>query len=288
MAEQVLNGIILGTIYALLGSGLTIIYGTMRVLNFAHGEFYMLGGYAFLTLTMMLGINPFVALPLAGLVVFLMSGIVASLIIRPLLAKPGWEFSTIAATLGLSIAMQNIALKIWGEKFQPVTYFVDGMIEIAGLRLPYQRVLIALVAFAAVTATALLLRYSRFGRSVRATAQDAEAARVMGIPTGLISVLSFALGSSLAAIAATVLSPIYAVNPWMGVPLSLKAFAVVVMGGLGSFSGSIVAGLVLGIVEALGVQLTSSEWREAISFAVLIAVILVRPWGLFGVKRMVK
>ncbi|MDD3445221.1 MAG: branched-chain amino acid ABC transporter permease [Zavarzinia sp.] len=288
MAEQLLNGLILGSIYALMGSGLTLVYGTMRVLNFAHGEFYMLGGYAFLLLTTGLGLHPALAVILAALCVFAFAAGVGFGVIRPLLDKPGWEFSTIAATMGLSIVLQNLALGVWGETFRSVPYFTNAMLEIGDIRMPYQRLLIAIVAAAAIGGTALLLRHTRFGSAIRATAQDPEAARIMGVRTGLVNTLSFALGAALAAVAAAMLSPLYAVNPWMGVTLSLKAFAVVVMGGLGSFTGCIAAGMILGVVEAVGVGLTSSEWREVISFGILIAVIWWRPWGLFGVGRAVR
>lgn len=288
MTEQLINGLILGTIYALVGSGLTLVYGTMRVLNFAHGEFYMLGGYAFLLLSTLLGMGPLLAIPFSAAIVFAVAAVAAIVIVNPLLEKPGWDFSTIAATLGLSIALQNIALELWGEKFKSVPYFVEGLIEIGDIRLPYQRLLIAAVAVAAIAGTAAILKFTSLGWAMRATSQDAEAAKVLGIRTGYVNMVTFALGSALAAIAAAMLSPIYAVSPWMGVPFALKAFAVVVLGGLGSFPGSIVAGLILGLVEAIGVSLTSSEWREVISFSVLIAVIWIRPWGVFGTRRSIQ
>jgi branched-chain amino acid transport system permease protein len=288
LIEQIVNGVILGAIYALMGAGLTLIYGTMRVLNFAYGEFYMLGGYAFLLLTSAAGMPWPLALVLAAVLVFAFAAVTAAGVVQPLLARPGWDFSTIAATLGISIALQNAALAIWGERFQSVPYMVDGTLEVAGLHIPYQRLLIVAAATVLIAGSAAILSFTRFGRAVRATAQDREAARVLGVPADRTSILAFAFGSALAALAGMILAPIYAVSPWMGVPLALKAFAVVVLGGLGSFRGAVVAGLLLGIVEAVGVALTSSEWREAIAFAVLIAVIWVRPWGLYGVERSVR
>ncbi|MEP9351905.1 branched-chain amino acid ABC transporter permease [Xanthobacter sp. KR7-225] len=288
LIEQIVNGVILGAIYALMGAGLTLIYGTMRVLNFAYGEFYMLGGYAFLLLTSGAETPWPLALVLAAILVFAFAAVTAAGVVQPLLARPGWDFSTIAATLGISIAMQNAALAIWGERFQSVPYMVDGTLEVAGLYIPYQRLLIVAAAAVLIAGTAAILSFTRFGRAVRATAQDREAARVLGVPADRTSILAFAFGSALAALAGMILAPIYAVSPWMGVPLALKAFAVVVLGGLGSFRGAVVAGLLLGIVEAVGVALTSSEWREAIAFAVLIAVIWVRPWGLYGMERLVR
>lgn len=283
--EQLINGIILGSMYALMGSGLALIYGTMRILNFAHGEFYMLGGYFTFFLITSYALPPLVAVPLAVLAVFVVSGVVQRMTLHSLMKQEGWVFSTIAATLGLSIFLQNLALHLWGERFQSVGYFVEGTVTLGGLRLPLMRVLILAVALATIAFMALLLKYSRFGKAVRATAQDAEAAAVVGVPAPVIHTLTFATGSALGAIAAAMLSPLFAVNPWMGLPLILKAFVVVILGGLGSFPGAIVAGFLLGIVEAVGITLTSSEWRDVISFSLLILVIWVRPWGLFGTRE---
>lgn len=282
--EQIVNGLIIGATYALLGSGLALIYGTMRILNFAHGEFYMLGGFFVYFLISDYGLNPFMAAPIAIAGVFAFSAIVERVIISPLLKKEGWEFSTIATTLGISIVLQNLALAFWGEKFLSVPYYMEGMLTIGDFRLPYQRILVFVVAVLTIAFMGVVLKRTRFGKGVRATAQDAEAAAVVGVPASFINTMTFAIGSALAAVAAAVLAPIFAVNPWMGVPLILKGFVVVILGGLGSFPGAILAGFLLGVVEAVGVSITSSEWREVISFALLIIVIWVRPWGLLGVK----
>jgi branched-chain amino acid transport system permease protein len=281
--EQLINGLVLGSMYALMGSGLALIYGTMRVLNFAHGEFYMLGGFFVFFLFAQQGIPPPVSIPLALVGVVVCAMLMQRAVLTYLLKREGWVFSTIAATLGFSIVLQNLALKLWGERFQSVPYFVDGLLQIGDLRMPYQRLLILGSAIASIAAMAAVLKYSRFGRAVRATAQDAEAAAVVGVPAQRIYTLTFGLGAALAGFAACMLVPLFAVNPWMGVPLILKAFVVVILGGLGSFPGAIVGGFVLGVVEAVGIQITSSEWRDVISFSLLIVVIWFRPWGLFGV-----
>ena len=283
--EQVVNGIILGSMYAIMGAGLALIYGTMRILNFAHGEFYMLGGFFVFFLFAQQGIHPVPALVIAVVGVALIAAVVQRFTINVLLKREGWAFSTIAATLGVSIFLQNLALALWGERFQSVPYFVEGLLQVGQFRLPWQRVLVFAVAVAVMAAMALVLRYTRFGWAVRATAQDAEAAAVVGVPAARIHTITFALGAGLAAIAAALLAPVFAVNPWMGLPLIIKAFVVVVQGGLGSFPGAIVGGFLLGIVEAVGITLTSSEWRDVIAFGMMIAFLWIRPWGLFGVKE---
>jgi branched-chain amino acid transport system permease protein len=282
--EQIINGLIIGSTYALIGSGLSLIYGTMRVLNLAHGEFYMLGGYFVYFLTVKYGVPPWLAIPLAVFAVFVLGAVIQRLTIRRLLDKEGWVFSTIALTLGLSIFLQNAALLLFGEKFQSVPYYLGGIVTIGSIRLPMQRILIFVVSISTIAAMTFLLKKTRLGWAIRATSQDRDAAAVVGIPAQRIYLLTFGIAAALGAVAAAMLAPIYAVNPWSGLPILLKGFVVVILGGLGSFPGAIVGGLLLGVVEAIGVQLTSSEWRDVIAFSLMIAVIWWRPWGLFGHK----
>jgi branched-chain amino acid transport system permease protein len=280
--EQMINGLILGSMYALVASGVAMIYGTMRVLNFAHGEFYMLGGFFVFFLVVRYSIPPFVAIPLALVAVFLISVLVQRLTVHYLLKQEGAAFSTIAVTLGFSVLFQNTALHLRGEKFQSVPYYLNGMVTFGDIRLPLQRILIFGVAVVTMILMGLILKYTRFGMAVRATSQDADAAAVVGVPAHRIHTITFGLAAALGAIAAAMLAPLFAVNPWMGMPLLLKAFVVVILGGLGSFIGAIVAGLALGVVEAIAVTLTSSEWRDVVSFSLLILFIWLRPGGIFG------
>src|SRR5690606_14760991 len=165
-----------------------------------------------------------------------------------------------------------------------VPYYVSGIVEIAGIRMPTQRLLIFAVAVLTVAAMTFVLKKTRLGWAIRATSQDRDAAAVVGIPAERIYLITFGIAGALGAIAAAMLAPISAINPWSGLPILLKGFVVVILGGLGSFPGAIAGGLILGVVEAIGVQLTSSEWRDVIAFALMIAVIWWRPWGLFGKK----
>ena len=282
LLEQLLNGITVGAAYALIGGGLALIYGTMRLFNFAHGEFYMVGGYAFYFLAGATGLPAFPAIVLATALAFAAAALIERFAVRPLMAQEGWTFSTIAATLGLSIVLQQLAQKAFGERPKSVPYLVEGALALGPIALPYQRVLILVVSVLVMAATGATLRYTRLGRAIRAVAQDPEAAAVLGIPTPAVQTLVFATGSGLAAIAATLLAPIYGITPWMGAPLMIKAFVVVVLGGLGSFSGAILGGFALGIVEAVGITLTASEWRDVIAFGAMLLVVWFRPEGLFG------
>lgn len=282
--EQILNGLITGSMYALIGSGIALVYGTMRVLNLAHGEFYMLGGYFTFFLTVQVGITPLIAIPMAVAIAFLLGMLIEKLVVEYLILRDNWAFTTIAATLGLSIILQNAALMLFGEQFNTVPYYVEGVLAVGDIRLPWQRVLIFVVALTTIAGMTWLLKYTRLGWSIRATSQDRDAAQVVGIPVRRVYMICFGLAAALGALAAAMLAPINGINPWSGMPVLLKGFVVVVLGGLGSFPGAIIGGLILGVVEAVGVQLTSSEWRDVISFTLMIGVIWWRPWGLFGKK----
>jgi branched-chain amino acid transport system permease protein len=285
IAEQLINGLVLGSMYAIVASGLTLIWGTMKMLNFAHGELYMLGGYVLYFTLMVFGMHPFWAVFLAMLVVFFVGVLIERLLLHPLLDKPGWDVSPLVVTLGISIFLQNFALKVWGERFKNVPYFIEGTMETAGFRIAYQRILILVVAATVMFGFWMYVKKSRFGIALRATAQDREAATILGINSHRIYMLTFGISSALAALAATMLAPLFLINPWMGIPPQLKAFIVVVLGGLGSFGGAILGGFLLGTIESLAIVFLSSEWKDVVSFLVLILILIIRPSGFFGTKE---
>lgn len=285
IAEQMMNGLVLGSMYALMASGLTLIWGTMKMLNFAHSEMYMLGGYVLYFAFMVFGISPFWAILLAMLLVFTIGVLLERSLMHPLLDKPGWDVSPIVATVGVSIFLSNFALKVWGERFKNVPYFIEGTLDLAGFRIAYQRILILAVATAVMVGFWIYVKRSRFGMALRATAQDRDAATLLGINFHRIYMLTFGISSALAALAATMLAPLLSVNPWMGHSLLLKAFIVVVLGGLGSFGGAILGGVLLGSIESLTVVFLSSEWKDVVAFLVLILFLVFKPSGFFGTKE---
>jgi branched-chain amino acid transport system permease protein len=285
LIEQILNGVILGSMYALIACGLTLIWGTMRMLNFAHGELYMAGGYFFFVVSSVTGMPLVVAAIIAIALTFLLGLILERAVIHSLLKRENWEFSTIVVTLGLSVILQNGALLIWRERIRQVPYFLEGVIDIDGVRLSNQRLLILATAIITVGLMWWLLKKSRFGLALRATAMDRDAATLYGVNVHRIYSLTFGMAAALAALAAVFLSSINSISPWMGAPVMLKGFAVVVLGGLGSFPGAIVGALLIGVIETIGVLLWSSQWREVISFSILIGILWLRPWGLFGQKE---
>ncbi|WP_299819715.1 branched-chain amino acid ABC transporter permease [uncultured Jannaschia sp.] len=280
--EMVINGLISGSIYALVGSGIALVYGTTRVLNFAHGELLMIAGYLVLFFAVTLGWNVILASVVTLALVGGIGAAIQRVTIAPLLAREDWAFRVIAATIGLSILLQSGAQIVWGEQFRTLPYFFDGVVSLGGLRMPVQRLSILVIALALMGLCALVLYRTGLGRIVRATAQDAEAALAVGIPAGLVHTSVFAISAVLAGAGAILLSPILTVNPWMGVSFLLKGFAVVILGGLGSFGGAVAAGFLLGLIEAASVTVLPTEWRDVVAFTFLIAVIWVRPNGLFA------
>jgi branched-chain amino acid transport system permease protein len=271
--------------YALFASGLTLIWGTMKMLNFVHGEFFMLAGYLVYFCYGVLSIKPALATLIAVVSVFLLGIIVERLVVHHLLSRPAWQFTTIIATLGTSIFLQNMALHIWGPDFQNVPYFVDGIQELFGIPIANQRLLIFGVSCVSMIALWFVLKHTRLGLALRATVQDPDAAQMYGVNIFSIYTLTFGLSAALAALAAAMLVPITAVNPFMGLSPLLKGFVVVILGGLGSFGGAIVGGALLGIIESLGILYAATEWSDVIAFTFLILVIWIRPWGLFGVEE---
>lgn len=285
LVQQMINGIIIGSMYALMASGLALIWGTMNMMNLAHGEFYMLGGYFMFFLNVSAGIHPIVAGVLSLAVLFVAAVIVERLVIRFLIDRPGWDFNHLIATFGVSIFLQNFALSLWGERFKNIPYYFQENVSLFGISLSGHRLTILIVATVVIAMLWAFLKFSRLGMALRATSQERDAATINGINTRVIFMMTFGISAILAGVASFMLAPIYSVNPWMGHALLLKSLTVVVLGGLGSLVGAIVGGVALGVFEAFGTLLLSSEWQNVIAFTVLILVLWIRPSGLFGAKE---
>lgn len=279
--QHLLNGLMIGGIYALMGIGLTLIFGIMNVVNFSHGEFYMLGAFAVLTMFTFMGMPYILALLLAAVLIFLFGGVVERLILRPLRHQP--VDVPMLATIGLSIFMANMALIIWDPTPKDIGLpFPLIAIQVGIISLTPIRVFVFFAALSLIIGSHLFLKHSRLGTSIRATFQDREAAALMGINTSLVNWFTFSWGASLAALAGGLLGPIFQVFPTMGAIVSAKSFAVVIAGGLGNFPGAILAGLLLGVAESLGAGYISSGYRDAIAFILIIVVLVFRPTGILG------
>ncbi len=281
LLQHLVNGLVLGGIYALLGIGLTLIFGLMNVVNFAHGEFYTLGAYATFAALALGGVPFLVALGAA-----IAGGVLAGALTERVLLRPlrGESIDTVMLVMiGLWIAMQNGELLAWGGVAKsiphpfPTAPLVLGPLSVAPLRLFVLGAALALIAGAH-----LLIQRTRLGRAMRATFQDPDTAALMGVRIHHVRTATFALGSGLAAAAGALLGPIFLVYPSMGDLASLKAFSVVILGGLGNIWGATLGGVILGVAEELGAGYVSSGYRDAVGFVIIILVLLFRPSGLFA------
>ena len=280
--QQLVNGLSTGSIYALVAVGLTLIFGVLELINFGHGEFFMLGAIGLFILKVELGI-PY--LPTIVIVVALMA-VVGWLTRRWLDLQPNKPFETmILLTLGVSIILQNGALAIWGPTFLTIpTTFTAAKRVIAGVHISDQRLLLFLASIIVFGLLELFVRRTKPGKAMRAVAQNNYAASIVGINIGFIASLTFVMGVGLAGFAGSLVAPIISAHPRMGVGVLMKSFAVIVMGGRGNVHGAIIAALILGVVESLSTQYISLAFKDVFAFAALIIVLVVKPEGLFGRK----
>ena len=279
--QYLINGLIIGGAYALIGLGLTLVLGIMNVVNFAHGEMYMLGAYFLFTFFTKMGVNFYLAMLLAIVAVMLLGFAYERSILKPLRTR---SIETVMlAMIGFSLLIQNIAMLIWTPVPEAIkSPFPLTAYTLAGLYFLPQRIMVIAVAVLLVILTHLLLKKTKIGKAMRATFQDLEAAALMGIKIDRIYSFTFVLGVGLAAAAGTLLGPIFTVHPYIGNLANAKAFVIVIIGGLGSFPGAITAGLLLGVFESLGAGYISSGYQDAIGFILLILILIYRPTGLYG------
>jgi branched-chain amino acid transport system permease protein len=279
LVVQILIGVSTGLILALVASGLTLIFGIMDVVNFAHGDLFMLGayiGWMFLTLTG----NFWLGLVAAALIVFVFGVIMQMAALRPLIGRD--PLTTILATFGISLVLQTAALWYWGPTFRKVNEAFIGHIAIFHLQFPLHRLVVALLSLACIGGLWLFMQRGRFGLWIRATTQDRQMALAMGISVPLVYTVVFGIGSAMAAISGYMYAPILGVDPSMGVNIILRAFIIVVVGGMGNLWGSVMAAIFIGVLEAIAVLWVSPALAVIFSFAMLIITLLFRPTGLFA------
>ena len=278
------NGVVMGTTYALAALGVTLIVGIMGVINFAHGEFYVLAGYFSALFAQAVGLDPYSSMFIAVVLVFLVGLVVERVLIRP---TYGAELYSLIITFILYIILQNVYLVVFGPYPNKPPNWVNGASELFGLFYYGNQRLASFVAAAAVIAAFMVVLHKTWlGRVIRSVAMDREMAAMLGVNTTRVNMLSFGLGCVLAACAGVILTPVFPVTPTVGVGISLTAFVVMILGGLGSFGGCIAGGLLLGIVENLGVAYLSSGYKNLFGFVILILVLFFRPTGLFGQKQL--
>lgn len=280
IAQQFINGLSAGLAYALIALGLTLVFGVLHVINFSHGEFYMLGGLTTIIFVNTLGLPYLLCLILVPLVLALVGLAVNSVAIAPLIKRKDGESDVVLSTYAVSLLIMDILLATRGPAPESIIG-MEGAFDLGGVVVSYQRVFILAISVVLIVLLNLSIRRTRFGKQMRAMAQNRFAADVVGIDTRSVAAKTFLLGAGLAGAAGVLLVPIVQYTPGMGQNAIIKAFVVVVMGGMGSVPGAVAAGVLLGVVEAMLTLYLSEGYTSALIYALLLVTLLIRPQGIW-------
>ena len=279
LAQSILNGLAAGWIYILVALGLTLVFGIMNIVQFAHGEIYMLGAYCSYFLIKLYGFSFWEALPLSALLVGLLGIVLERFFFRPFRGR--FEPSIIVA-VGLMLLLQTIAVVGFGTDTKSMGGIIPGVLKVSGVTLSWDRLLAILIGIILVAGLLFLIKKTKTGQAMVAISQDPYAASLQGIDVNRISAFAMVIGCALAAIAGSLMGSIFSTSPFMGTSAITKGIAVIILGGLGSVPGAVVGGFILGLVDGLVPPLLSSTMAGIVGFGVIILVLLLRPRGLFG------
>jgi branched-chain amino acid transport system permease protein len=282
LEQIIVNGVVLAANYALIALGLTLIFGIMNFLNFAHGQMYMLGGFAVYYVYGIFGMNYFVALLACALILFVIGVLFETLFFRRVLRIATREENSMLLAVGTALLLENIALFAFGEKQRGVPPVVTGVYQIFGAYLPASRLLVLVLSALMVAALLLFVQYTKPGRAMRAVAQDKEVTLLMGVDVNRISALGFGIGAAFAGLAGGLLITISAINSGIGTAISIKAFIMIMIGGAGVVAGAILGGVVLGFAEAIGYALIPGSITYLLIFIAMIVFLILRPQGIMG------
>lgn len=289
LMPSIVNGISMGAIYGLIAMGLTLIFGTMRVTNFAHGAFMMIAMMIAYTLWGLTGINPYLLIILVGPLMFLFGYATQMILIRPVLAAESDKndpISVLLLTAGLSIVLENLALMIFGADYRMAqTSFSNVTFTFGNVTLSAARFYGLIITLAISVGLWIFLQKTETGRQLRATGQDRNTAALMGINSERIFAIAFGIGTALLAVAGLVLLPFYYVSPSVGNVFQTRAFIVVVLGGLGSVPGALVGGIIIGLIETIAAQFITASITSVIIYLVFLVILFVKPSGLFGTEK---
>jgi branched-chain amino acid transport system permease protein len=288
LVQNLAFGVLVGSLYGLAAVGLSLVFGVTKILNVAHGELLMFGGYASFWAVTLLGIDPFLSIIPAVIFLAVIGYILYKLIFSRLvkLDESVKIQNTLLVGFGLSLILQNIALRLWSADTRGITTFYSGYaVTSFGIRFPVVRVASLVIALVTLLALELFLRRTYTGKALRATVENWEAATLMGIDIQKVYMLAFVMGASLAAIAGTLVSVGYSIDPMMGLNWTLTSLIVMVLGGLGSIIGTFVGGIVLGVTQSATGFFLSQSYREVVGLVLFLLVLVFRPQGLFGAKE---
>lgn len=285
LAQVLLQGLVRGSMYALMASGLALIFGIMGVKNFSHGELFMLGGYVMFFFTVYLGLPFPIGIVAAPIALFLFGMAYERGLIEPLRKRAGrdWLLDAFVLTIGVMLLLQNLALIILGTRRRGVTDLIEGSLAIGeSILVSYERLMIVGVAAVVGIGLYLFVRYSQTGKAMRATSQDPEAAQALGIDIARIYRLAFGIGAALAGLAGALLISIFPANPTVGFHPIIKSIAAVILGGLGNVQGAVAAALLLGVIEGYTGFFMTGGWQNVMVAVLVIVILIVKPSGLFS------
>ncbi len=284
IVETLLWGLANGCIYILLATGLNIIFGVMKLVNFAHGQLLMIGAFIAFAFTTALGLNAYVAILVSMGLVALIGIALERFTFRKVLGTD--KLNEIFVSLGLIYIFENFVVLLWGSKAKQIVSPFQGLrLSLGEVAIGYDRLFAVVVVIAILIGLLVLIKKTKIGLAIRATSQKSEASMLMGINTNRIYIFTFALGAALAGAAGALYGIIFPFNPYIGALPTIKAFAIIILGGLGSIPGAVIGGLLYGIAENTAVYFLGGIWQDAIAFALLIVVLVIRPTGLFGKKE---
>jgi len=285
MSEQIIqalvNGLVSGSIYALMAVGFTLVFGIMHVINLAHGELYMLGGFSTFFMVSIYHINFFVALVGTLIIIGIFGFIIERIIFRPL--RNASLLNTLLASIGLSLFISNLILQLVGSDMRNIEFPLSGQsISFLGTTVSVHRLLVLILTAVLVGLLGWIIKYTKVGKALRATAQDTDASALMGVNINLIYGIIFAISAGLAAVAGGLIGSLYVVDPSMGALPGMKAFIIVILGGMGSVVGALLGALIFGFAETFTTLFLESSYQDLVGFIILILVLLFKPNGLFG------
>ncbi|MGA8573913.1 MAG: branched-chain amino acid ABC transporter permease [Desulfobaccales bacterium] len=281
LLQQLVDGVLIGLVYSLLAIGLTLIWGVMNVLNFAHGEFLMIGMFISYWLYTLAGVDPLFSIPINAVALFLLGMFIYRFIISKVTTGP--LLAQLVVTFGVSIFLANFAAFIWTPNYRSIGHTLSsGTWQISGIILSIPKVVSSIGSIVTSVAVFWFLRHTRTGKAILAVEMDREAAMIMGINTERINSLSFGIGSALVGVAGALLATHYYIYPFVGGTFGLICFCIVALGGFGSIEGAFIAGIIVGVAETVGGYLLDPAFKLAIVFLIYLITVWIRPQGLMG------
>ena len=278
--QIILNGLVFGLLYSLVALGLTLIFGILRLVNFAHGELYMLGGYGAYVFLKLLNIDFPIAIILVVVISALFGTMLDKLLFKPIRVQP--MLNAMIVTLGLSLVLQTAVAGIFGVRGESLPTYFPGMINLGSMVFPKEKVVIISGCTIIILILLMFIHKHRVGRAMRCVAQDKEGAALQGVDIDNIHTLTFSIGCALAAASGFLVSSLYFLTPFIGTGFTIKAFIMIIIGGMGSIPGAILAGILLGFIDSIGAALFTAPVAGMVTFALLIIVLLIKPEGLMG------